>query len=73
MQKGGNAGVSFVIMTATNGSEKWTQIDTGKWCGRCRSAVSIREHRGGLSVEKNLINTEVKFIRHLFCTYSRYN
>lgn len=46
------------------------KIDTGKWYCASRGAVSIKVHRGLLSVCEKLINTKVSFIRPPSCRSS---
>lgn len=70
-----NAGASLERMAGTNGYGRYglkslLKIDTGKWYCARRGAVSIKVHRGPLSVCEKLINTKVSFIRPPSCRYS---
>lgn len=70
-----NAGASLERMAGTNGYGRYglrslLKIDTGKWYCASRGAMSIKVHRGPLSVCEKLINTKVSFIRPPSCRYS---
>lgn len=70
-----NAKVSPEWVDGTNsygryGLKSHFKIDTGKWYSRKNGAVSIKVHKGLLSVCEKLINTKVSFIRVPSCHYS---
>lgn len=69
-----NAVASLERVAGTNGYGRYglrsLKIDTGKWYCARRGAVSIKVHRGPLSVCEKLINTKVSFIRPPSCRYS---
>lgn len=69
------AGASLEKVGGTNGYGRYglrslLKIDTGKWYSASRGAVSIKVHRGLLSVCEKLINTKVSFIRPPSSHYS---